>query len=56
MGVVSHAPNTPEHSYRVRFPDGAEESFRRVDLTVFKHLQAEVPCGPDFTDLYPFVI
>lgn len=56
VGVVSHSPNAPEHSYRVRFADGAEESFRRADLTIFKHIQAEVPGGPDSTDLYPFVI
>ena len=56
VGVVSHAPSTPEHNYRVRFADGAEESFRRADLTIFKHVQAEVPGGPDSTDLYRFVI
>lgn len=56
VGVVVHAPSAPEHSYRVRFPDGAEESFRRVELTIFKHVQAEVPGGPDSTDLYRFVI
>ena len=56
VGVVSHAPSAPEHNYRVRFADGAEESFRRADLTIFKHVQAEVPGGPDSTDLYRFVI
>lgn len=56
VGVVSHAPSAAEHNYRVRFPDGAEESFRRADLTIFKHVQAEVPGGPDSTDLYRFVI
>lgn len=56
VGVVVHAPSAPEHSYRVRFPDGAEESFRRAELTIFKHVQAEVPGGPDSTDLYRFVI
>src|SRR5205814_9716567 len=43
-------------SYRVRFADGLEESFRRIDLTIFKHVQDEVPGGPDATDVYPFVI
>ena len=57
VGIVAHAPSTPEHSYRVRFADGGpEESFRRVDLTIFKHVQDEVPGGPDVTDLYRFVI
>jgi predicted nucleotidyltransferase len=56
VGVVSHAPAAPEHSYRVRFPDGAEESFHRADLTIFKHVQAEVPGARDSTDLYGFVI
>lgn len=56
VGVVSHTPSAPEHNYRVRFTDGTEESFRRPDLTIFKHVQAEVPGGPDSTDLYRFVI
>jgi hypothetical protein len=29
-------PQAPEQSCRVRFPDGAEEAFRRADLTIFK--------------------
>ena len=56
VGVVMHAPTAPEHGYRVRFPDGCEESFRRADLTVFKHVQAEVPGIPDSSELYRFVI
>ena len=57
VGIVAHAPSAPEHSYRVRFADGGhEESFRRVDLTIFKHLQNEVPGGPAATDLYRFAI
>jgi len=56
VGVVAHAPSAPEHSYRVRFADGPEESFHRTDLTIFKHVQAEIPGGPDSTDLYRFVI
>jgi hypothetical protein len=42
VGIVAHAPSAPEHSYRVRFVDGPEESFRRIDLTIFKHAQDEV--------------
>jgi hypothetical protein len=56
VGVVTHAPAAPEHGYRVRFPDGPEETFVRADLTIFKHVQAEVPAGPDSAALYRFVI
>jgi predicted nucleotidyltransferase len=56
VGVISHATDAPEHNYRVRFADGTEERFHRADLTIFKHTQAEIPGGPDSTDLYPFVI
>jgi hypothetical protein len=56
VGVVTHSPSTPEHSYRVRFPEGIEETFGRAELTIFKHVQAEVPGGPESADLYRFVI
>jgi hypothetical protein len=56
VGVVTHAPATPEHGYRVRFAEGAEESFVRADLAIFKHVQADVPGGPDSGELYRFVI
>ena len=56
VGIIGHAPNAPDHSYRVRFADGPEESFRRADLTIFKHAQDEIPGGTDSTDLYRFVI
>ena len=56
VGIVAHAPSTPEHSYRVRFADGPEESFRRSDLTIFKHVQDEVPGAPDTSELCRFVI
>src|SRR5882724_9985315 len=56
VGIVAHAPSAPEQSYRVRFADGPEESFRRIDLTIFKHLQDEVPGRPDVSDLCRFVI
>jgi hypothetical protein len=56
VGVVTHAPGAPEHSYRVRFPEGSEESFSRAELTIFKHAQSELPPGPDSAALYRFVI
>jgi hypothetical protein len=56
VGVVAHSPAAPDHSYRVRFVDGVEESFRRADLSIFKHTQGEVPGAPDSVDLHKFVI
>jgi len=56
VGVVTHSPSTPEHRYRVRFPEGPEETFARAELTIFKHVQAEVPGAPESADLYRFVI
>ncbi len=56
VGIVAYSPSGPEHSYRVRFADGPEESFRRAELSIFKHIQARVPGGPNSTDLYQFVI
>jgi hypothetical protein len=53
---VVHAPATPEHGYRVRFADGEEESYRRNELTIFKHTDAEIPGGSDHTGLQRFVI
>jgi hypothetical protein len=56
VGVVAHAPAAPEHGYRVRFPDGREQSFRRAELSIFKHVAAEIPGAPDAAELYRFVI
>ena len=56
VGIVVHSPSGPDHRYRVRFADGPEETFRRVELSIFKHVQAKVPGGADSTNLYRFVI
>lgn len=56
VGIVAHVPSAPEHSYRVRFADGREESFRRAELAIFRHAQALVPGGPEPADLMGFVI
>jgi predicted nucleotidyltransferase len=56
VGIVVHAPAAPEHGYRVRFADGEEDSYRRNELTIFKHTDAEVPGGPDPAALQGFVI
>ncbi|MFN7924959.1 MAG: nucleotidyltransferase domain-containing protein [Bryobacteraceae bacterium] len=55
VGIVSHAPDAPEHGYRVRFTDGAEGSFRRYELTIFKHADAEVPGAVEPELLRPYV-
>jgi hypothetical protein len=56
VGIVVHAPAAPEHGYRVRFADGEENSYRRNQLTIFKHTDAEVPGGPAAATLHQFVI
>lgn len=56
VGIVTHTPDEADHSYRVRFADGPDGSYRRADLTIFKQVQAVVPGPPDSTDFYRFVI
>ena len=56
IGVVTHAPAALEHAYRVRFADGEEDTYRRTDLQIFKHADAEIPGGPDAQSLHRFVI
>ncbi|HEV3201416.1 MAG TPA: nucleotidyltransferase domain-containing protein [Bryobacteraceae bacterium] len=56
VGVVAHAPTSPEHNYRVRFADGPDESFRRADLKIFKQVQSEVPGERHTAALFQFVI
>jgi hypothetical protein len=56
VGLVVHAPAAPEHGYRVRFSDGEEQGYRRSDLTIFKHTDAEVPGAPESAMLQRFVI
>ena len=56
VGVVAHSPIAAEQSYRVRFANGVEESYKRADLTIFRHQQAEVPSALDSTELHKFVI
>ena len=55
-GIVVHAPSAQEHGYKVRFADGAEECYRRNDLTIFKHTDAGIPGRPGTSDLQRFVI
>jgi len=56
VGIVVHTPAAPEHGYRVRFADGKQDSYRRSELSIFKHTDAEVPDGPDAAALQRFVI
>ncbi len=53
VGVIALAGT--QH-YRIHFPDGSAEDCVRADLTIFKHLQSEIPGAPDPSDLFPFVI
>jgi hypothetical protein len=55
VGVVARVPDSPDHAYRVRFPEGHEESFRRGDLTIFRQDQSDVPAFYDEADLFRFV-
>ncbi len=55
VGVVVHAPATLENAYRVRFADGEEASFRRVELTIFRQDQEFVSDQLDHSELYRFV-
>jgi hypothetical protein len=56
VGVVIQTPATPELGYLVRFADGQEDTYRRGDLTIFKHTDAEIPPGAASEDLRRFVI
>ncbi|HLK69911.1 MAG TPA: nucleotidyltransferase domain-containing protein [Bryobacteraceae bacterium] len=56
VGVVLQAAAAREDDYRVRFADGTEASFPRSGLTIFKHVQEEVPGAPDPAELFRFVI
>ncbi len=40
VGVVIQSPADPWHSYRVRFPDGFEQSFRRQELAILSQYQS----------------
>jgi hypothetical protein len=55
VGIIVHAPTSPEHGYRVRFPDGVEGSFRRSELTIFRQDLALIPGGVEPAALYKYV-
>src|SRR5262245_40644675 len=61
VGEISASPADATHSYRVRFPDGSEASFRRSELRVLKHfkaegLEVEGDAAEDFEVYGPFIV
>lgn len=56
VGVVIHTPASPEHPYRVRFPEGVEASFHRGELVIFRQVQNDVPFEVGAAELYRFVL
>jgi uncharacterized protein len=42
VGVVVQAPSDYWHSYRVRFPDGFEATFRRAELSILSQFKQEM--------------
>jgi predicted nucleotidyltransferase len=59
VGVIVQSPADYWHSYRVRFPDDFEASFRRQELTVLSHYKQGDAGAPDRMaehDLYQHVI
>jgi len=55
VGVVIHSAASPEHGYRVRFPDGTESSCHRSELTIHRQDQSIIPGGADPAGLYKYV-
>lgn len=60
VGVVFRAPEDLDHSYRVCFPDGVEESLRRDEVVMLARYQegdiGEMSPAPLRSDLYDSVI
>ena len=47
VGEIIAVPADALHSYRVRFPDGAEASLRRRELSIWSQYREEAAGGPD---------
>jgi predicted nucleotidyltransferase len=60
VGVIVKAPGDPQHSYRVRFPDGVEESLKQGELTTLaKFKEGEIGdtrISAEQSDLFQHVI
>lgn len=55
VGLVVHTPASLENAYRVRFPDGGEESFKRAELSIYRQEQAAIPREISNEELLRFV-
>jgi hypothetical protein len=53
VGLVQ--TNAPAQPYAVRFADGREAAYTRAELTIFKHVDNEIPGGVDEAALYRYV-
>lgn len=53
VAVIVRAPSDHTHSYRVRFPDGAETALRRSEFSVLKHVQRGEVLEPHATGARP---
>ncbi|MGC4051117.1 MAG: nucleotidyltransferase domain-containing protein [Paludibaculum sp.] len=56
VGVVVKTPADALRDYRVRFPEGREESFVRTDLAILKQVEDAIPDGANAADLYRYVV
>jgi predicted nucleotidyltransferase len=56
VGVIVCVPVDSSHSYRVRFADGSEASFRRAAITILKQLQKDSREPADPAPLLDYVI
>lgn len=58
VGTIVKSPTDNSHAYLIRFPDGAEHSFRRTELSILKELQRDGFQPPEgaFERLSEFVI
>jgi hypothetical protein len=61
VGIIMQSPSDMWHSYRVRFVDGYEASFKHEDIAILSHFQIENAHGQHAgtlaeNNLYPYVI
>ena len=55
VGVVVHSPASLGHAYRVRYTDGAESTYSRQELTIYRQDQSQIPGGTNQAELLPYV-
>lgn len=58
VGTIVKSPTDNSHAYLIRFPDGAEHSFRRTELSILKEMQRDGIQAPEgaFERLSEFII